>query len=174
MFSFSNILSDLQAVIAVHAARNRALTVLLVALWGRIARMKTRLERLVALWRAGKLPPSRAPQVRGAVVAGLRARKGFPTPVGWLTRKLGYEVAVFGSQLRHLLTDEECVAFLEAVPQAGRILRPLLRMLSIDPLPEVILSVRPVVPEAGPVAEPAEPISMVGIVVSPGPQISRA
>ena len=171
MFSFSHILSDLQAVIAVHAARNRALTVLLVALWGRIARMKTRLERLVALWRAGKLPPSRAPQVRGAVVAGLRARKGFPTPVGWLTRKLGYEVAVFGSQLRHLLTDDECVAFLEAVPQAGRILRPLLRMLSIDPLPEVI---RRVVPEARPVAEPAEPAAMVGIVVSPVCKFSSA
>jgi hypothetical protein len=49
MFSFSNILTDLQAVIPVHAARNGALTVLLVALWGRIARMRTRLERLMAL-----------------------------------------------------------------------------------------------------------------------------
>ena len=60
MFSFSNILSDLQKVIAAHAARNRALTVLLVAVWGRVARMRTRLERLVALWRAGKLPKPRA------------------------------------------------------------------------------------------------------------------
>jgi hypothetical protein len=165
MFSFSNILSDLQAVIAVHSARNRALSLLLVAVWGRIARMKTRLERLVALWRAGKLPKARAPQARGALVAGLGARKGFPTSTGWLTRMLGYEVAAFGGQLRHLMTDAECVAFLEAVPQAGRILRPLLRMLSIDPLPEVIVRV---VPEAGPVAE------MVGIVVSPASHFLRA
>ena len=70
-----------------------------------------------------------------------------------------------------MLTDEECVAFLEAVPQARRILRPLLRMLSIDPLPEVILAAKRVVPEVVPVAEPA---SMVGIVVSPGFQFSRA
>ena len=65
MFSFSNILRDLQAVIAAKAARERALTVLLVAVWGRVARMRTRLERLVALWRAGKLP-----KVRGASGCG--------------------------------------------------------------------------------------------------------
>ena len=165
MFSFSNILSDLQAVIAVHAARDRALTVLLVALWGRIARMKTRLERLVALWRAGQLPPQRGPTVRGAAGTQAGARQAFPSRVAWLTRILGYEVAAYGSQLRHLLTDAECVAFLDAVPQAGRILRPLLRMLSVDPLPEVI---RRVVPEAAKVAE------IVGIVVPPAINFSRA
>ena len=169
MFSFSNILSDLQAVIAVHAARNRALTVLLVAVWGRIARMRTRLERLVALWRAGKLPTPRAPRVGGA--AGTKAgtkKHSFPSARGWLTDKLGYEVAVFGSQLRHLLTDAECVAFLEAVPQAGRILRPLLRMLSIDPLPEVIQPAMRAIPQAVPAEE------MVGTVVAPDVQFLSA
>ena len=121
MFSFSNILTDLQAVIAVHAARNRALSVLLVAVWGRIARIRTRLERLVALWRAAKLPKARALQVRAAAGTQAGARRAFSSRVAWLTRMLGYEVAVFGSQLRHLLTDDECVAFLEAVPQARRI-----------------------------------------------------
>ncbi len=161
MFSFSDILSDLQKVIAVHAARNRALTVLLVALWGRVARMRTRLERLVALWRAGMLPKPRAPLVRAERVAG--ARQGFPASRGWLTRELGYEVAVYGSQLRHLLTDAECVAFLEACPQAGRILRPLLRMLSVDPLPEILVRVVP---------EVAASVDRVGIVVSPEFQFS--
>jgi hypothetical protein len=170
MFSFSNILSDLQAVIAVHAARDRALTVLLVALWGRIARMRTRLERLVALWRAGKLRTPRAPRVprvRGTAQTQARTKQSFPTSVAWLTRKLGYEAAVFGGQLRHLLTDAECAAFLAAVPQAARILRPLLRMLSIDPLPEVILPLKPAAPKAGLAAE------MVGIVVAPVCQFSR-
>ena len=165
MISFSNILSDLQAVIAVHAARNRALTVLLVALWGRIARMRTRLERLVALWRAGKLPAARAPRVRGTTQRQVRTTQSFPASLGWLTRKLGYEAAVFGSQLRHLMTDAECAAFLEAVPQAGRILRPLLRMLSIDPLPEIIQIVRRVVPVVA-----AEVVEMVGVVGSIGSQ----
>ncbi len=164
MFSFSNILSDLQKVIAVHAARNRALTVLLVALWGRVARMRTRLERLVALWRAGMLPKPRAARERAARVA--EVRQVFPTSRAWLTRELGYEAAIFGGQLRHLLTDAECVAFLEACPQAGRILRPLLRMLSVDPLPEVILRVERVVPEV------LATVDRVGVVVAPGFQFS--
>ena len=170
MFNFSGILSDLQAVIAAHAARNRALTGLLVAVWGRVARMRTRLERLVALWRAGKLPPAQAPRVRAAAARSAGARQVFPTTRNWLSRKLGYEVVGFGSQLRHLLTEAECVAFVEACPQAGRILRPLLRMLSGDPLPEVIVKMKRVVvvPVAAPVVE------MVGVVVSPDSQILRA
>ena len=170
MFSFFNILSDLQKVIAAHAARNRALTVLLVAVWGRVARMRTRLERLVALWRAGKLPTSRAAGVGDAAAARKPAgiKQAFPTGRNWLTHRLGYEAAAYGGQLRHLLTEAECVAFLEACPQAGRILRPLLRMLSGDPLPEVIVKAKRVFPEAAPVAE------MVGIVVSPGSQFLRA
>ena len=169
MFSFSNILSDLQKVIAAHAARNRALTVLLVAVWGRVARMRTRLERLVALWRAGKLPTPRAPRVREA--AAERDPHGnkqvFPTGRNWLTHRIGYEAAAFGGQLRHLLTEAECVAFLEACPQAGRILRPLLRMLSGDPLPEVILKMKRVAPQAAPAAE------MVGVAVLPISQFLR-
>jgi hypothetical protein len=51
MLNFGNILSDLQAAIAVVSARRRALTPLLVAVWGRIGRMRVRLERLVAMWR---------------------------------------------------------------------------------------------------------------------------
>ena len=78
-----------------------------------------------------------------------------------MTRRIGYEAAAFGSQLRHLLTDAECVAFLAAVPQAARILRPLLRMLSGDPLPEVIGRVKPMVATAAPVA------AIPGVVVSP-------
>ena len=146
MFSFSNILRDLQAVIAAKAARERALTVLLVALWGRIARMGTRLERLVALWRAGKSPKARAPRDGVARTRTASVRVAFPNGAGWLTRKLGYEVAAFGGQLQHLLTDAECAAFLAAVPQARRILRPLLRMLLIDPLPEAVrLPPKPVI-----------------------------
>ena len=169
MFIFSNILSDLQAVIAAHAARNRALTVLLVAVWGRVARMRTRLERLVALWRAGKLPPPRAARVRAVAPTPSGSKKPiFPTTRAWLSHKLGYEVVAFGSQLRHLLTDADCAAFLAAVPQAGRILRPLLRMLSGDPLPEVIHKAKRVVPEATLVAE------MLGVVVSPVSHFLRA
>ena len=129
---FSAILINLQATIAAHAARNRALTVLLVAVWGRIARMGTRLERLVALWRAGKLPAPGGPRP-GRERRKSIARTRFPTAPAWLVRKLGFEVAAYGSQLQHLLSEAECAAFLAAVPQAGRILRPLLNMLGVVP-----------------------------------------
>jgi hypothetical protein len=51
----------------------------------------------------------------------------------WLVRQV-QKSAAFGSQLRHLLaTDPEIPAFLEACPQAGRILRPLCRALGFNP-----------------------------------------
>ena len=172
MFHFSGILRNLQAVIAAKAARDRTLTVLLVALWARIARMGTRLERLVRLWRAGTLPAARAP--RSTTAAGrapaTKPKIIFPTAPGWLRRKLGYEVGAFGSQLRHLLTEAECAAFLAACPQAGRILRPLLRMLSADPVPEIVrLPPKPVVPAAKAAAAKA-----VGVVAAPASQFLDA
>ena len=154
MFSFSNILSDLQAVIAAHAARNRALTVLLVAVWGRVARMRTRLERLVALWRAGTLPKVRAPRVGRVGATGMRVR--LPTGPAWL---LDYvrEAGGFGAQIENLLTQEAFAAFVAAVPQAGRVLQPLCRMLGVGvrvaraPVPKKVWGV----PVVGPVIAPA-------------------
>jgi len=164
MLSFSLILSGLQAAIAARAARDRRLTVLLVAVWGRIARMGARLERLVALWRAGNLPvarPARAKRIRVA-----SARPAYPTAPGWLVRELGYEVMAFGSQLQHLLTEAECAAFLAAVPQAGRVLRPLLRMLGAAPLPAVVRPKAAVVTAAAGPALLVE-IGLVGGVAAP-------
>ncbi len=140
---FSSILTDLQAVIAAGAARDRRLTVLLVAVWGRVARMRSRLERLVALWRAGTLPAPRLRQVVRARAAGVVPQLRFPTIPGWLRHRLGHDVSAYASQLQHALGEAECVAFLAAVPEAGRILRPLLRMLTPDAVPDVIRLVRP-------------------------------
>jgi hypothetical protein len=129
MSNFLSFLTHLQAAIAVVAARERALTVLLVAVWGRIGRMGTRLERLIALWRAGKLPKqrkSRAGEKRDRV----RTPEILPRAPAWLVAAV-HEAGPMGNYLEHLLTQEECVAFLAAVPQAGRILRPLCRMLGV-------------------------------------------
>ena len=140
IFSFSPIIIAIQAVIAARAARDRTLTVLLVAMWGRLARMGTRLERLIALWRAGKLPAPHKPRLDQTETRDRKpgTRPSYPSAPGWLFRELGYAVGPYGVRLRELLTEAECVEFLAEVPQAGRILRPLLRMLSFDPLPEVI------------------------------------
>ena len=143
MLHFSAILTDLCAAIAVVAARDRRLTPLLVAVWGRISRMSVRLERLVALWRAGKLPlapVARAPRNRQAETpAGRPAgpRQSYPASRAWLVVRV-WEATAFRSQLEHLLSQEDCAAFLAAVPQAGRILRPLCHMLGVETVPEVV------------------------------------
>ena len=50
MNTFTAILTDLRAAIAARAARDRAMTALLVLVWGRLARAAGRLERLYGLW----------------------------------------------------------------------------------------------------------------------------
>ena len=128
----------------------------------RIEEMQQRLERLVALWRAGKLPAARAVQARGAVVASVGVRvRVYPTNVAWLTRMIGYQVAAFGGQLRHLMSEVECERFLADCPQARRLLHPLVRMLSADPMPEVLRRVRRVVPRV------ASDAAVGGVVVAP-------
>jgi hypothetical protein len=163
MFNFTTVLTGLQAAIAVVAAREQTLTALLVAVWGRIGRISTRLERLIALWRAGKLP--KPPVFRGRV-AGTPTRapvRIFPGVPAWLLVAVR-EAAPFGARLEELLSEAECVAFLAAVPQARRLLRPLCRMLGVGVAPRPPGRVRAVwqAPKSAPAVAPA------GLVVGPG------
>ena len=136
MHNLSLIFTQLQAAIAARAARDPRLTVLLVAVWGRVSRMRARLERLVALWRAGNLPAPRPTRVRVPRKA-TRQKAAFPNGAGWLRARV-LEAGAYGTQLQHMLSDAECAAFLAAVPQAGRILRPLFHMLGVSPVPEPV------------------------------------
>jgi hypothetical protein len=133
MLHFTSVLTGLQAAIAVVAARECALTVLLVAVWGRIGRISRRLERLIALWRAGMLPAPRAQRARRGRTPGTPATKAvsaFPTTPAWLLVAVR-EAAPYGARLESLLSEAECEAFLAAAPQARRLLRPLCRMLGV-------------------------------------------
>ena len=136
MINFSALLTHLHAAIAVVAARERHLTVLLVAVCGRIGRMRTRLERLVARWRAGRLLAPRKSRAGAVRRPSVRVPSIIPRTPAWLLVAVR-EAASVRSQLEHLLSDAECEAFLAAVPQAGRILRPLCRMLGIGEKPQV-------------------------------------
>ena len=163
MFSFSNLLSGLQAAIAVVAARERALTVLLVAVWGRIGRISKRLERLIALWRAGMLP---APRVRRGRVPGTQVSKPvsvIPATPGWLLVAVR-EAAPFGAGLESMLSEAECVEFLAAAPQARRLLRPLCRMLGVGVVAPKVGKVRAVWQR--PQSAPA--VAHASLVVGPG------
>jgi hypothetical protein len=55
-----------------------------------------------------------------------------PRKPGWLVALVGYEAAGFGSQLSHLLQDEEMKRHLAATPRLGKALWPVCRMLGID------------------------------------------
>jgi hypothetical protein len=163
MLNFALLLTRLQAAIAVVAARERTLTVLLVAVWGRIGRISARLERLIALWRAGKLPKARRWLGR---VPGTQARKPaskFPATPAWLLVAVR-DAAPFGAGLDSILSEAECAAFLEAVPQARRLLKPLCRMLGVGVKAPRTGRVRTVwqVPKAEPVR------AVAGLVLGPG------
>ena len=122
---FTILLTSLQAAIAVVAARDRGISAFLVLVCGRIGRATTRLERLVALWRAGMLPAVKVGGSRAGVGLGVvRAKSVFPTGPAWLLEHVR-EAGAYGSQLEHLLTGEEARAFVAECPQAGRILRSL-------------------------------------------------
>ncbi len=130
MFTFSDILTALQAVIAVASARDRSMPMFFIALWNRVGRMRVRLEKLIALWRAGMLPKAR---VRGSQAGAsperVRTEKlTFPSVRGWLIPRVG-DAAKFGAMLETMLTQEECVRFLDEVPAAKRIVGVLQRML---------------------------------------------
>ena len=130
MMNFSFLLTQLQAAIAVVSARERHLTLLLVAVWGRIGRMRTRMERLIARWRAGTLPAPRKSRVGEMRTPSVRTPSIIPRTSAWLLVAVRDARAMRG-QLEHLLSEAEWVEFLAAVPRAGRILRPLCRMLGI-------------------------------------------
>ena len=155
MNNFSIILTNLKAAIAVVAARERSLTAMLVLVWGRLSRMVVRMERLVARWRAGKFPKARASAAGRVGATGVRVR--LPTAPAWLTAYVR-EAGGFGAQIENLLTQEEFAAFVAAVPQAGRILRPLCRMLGVGVRvvrkPKVVWAVAPEVVRAGLVVGP--------------------
>ena len=136
--SFSLLMLGLKAVIAEVAAPDRSRTAFLVFVWGRLSHMVVRFEKLYARWKAGTLPKHRGPRPppaqREEDDAKPRAKPPFRLPGGrmWLVRHV-QKSAAFGSQLRHLLaTDPEIPAFLEACPQAGRILRPLCQALGVN------------------------------------------
>ena len=163
MLNFTALLTALQAAIAVVAARERTLTVLLVAVWGRIGRIGTRLERLIALWRAGMLPAPRVFRGRVAGAAVTRPEAALPATPAWLLVAVR-EAAPFGARLEELLSEAECAAFLAAAPQARRLLKPLCRMLGIGVPPPRSGKLRPVWQR--PQSAPA--VAQAGLVVGPG------
>ncbi len=106
-----------------------------------------RVESLVARHRAGRLRarPHRARTVQPREeIARAAPKRRLPARFGWVVEWLGHHAAGCAAQLRHMLThDPDLVALLDAGPQAGRVLRPLCRMLGMEPGPDLPPSLFP-------------------------------
>ena len=128
------IVAGLAALVAWRFLRLPHLVALIIPLWTRLTRTARRFDRLV-------LRPARPPKPRAdsaeksqlSSVDNARPRSAaLPSGRGWLVRELGYEAVAFGLQLEALLAEPAMQAMLAALPGAGRILRPLCRMLGVS------------------------------------------
>jgi hypothetical protein len=114
---------------------------MIVMVCQRVRRVEQRVERLLARFRGGWRPVVGVRRGRGAGgrdagMASVRvslAAARLPRGFGWLLPLVPCQAANYASQLRLVLAEPEMVALLAAVPQAGRVLRPLCRMLAIAP-----------------------------------------
>ena len=113
-------------------------------LWHYLADTRRRLVALHARFAAGTL--SAAPRRRAVA----RPAAGRETPTGAVSEPRAririppvevfspYGLGCYATELRELVDDPETRALLAASPQAGKLLRPLWRKLSSEPLPEAL------------------------------------
>ena len=134
----------LRHAIALRGGRNHAVIPLVVLLWSYLGRAAARFDALAVRLAAGRVtkprrsrrdqPPAHDP---GPPQDPRPRKPRVPGGHLWLFRLLPATAAGHGSQLRHLLCEPEMAAFLGASPQAGRLLRPLCRLLGIKPAPDL-------------------------------------
>jgi hypothetical protein len=189
------IVGGLCRALAAHAGKDHSAAPLVLLAWTRLRRLSARFASLAAAGRVGRLAPaSVAP--RRADPAALFPLPDLPQPYrlprgfGWLLR-LAPETAAYGGQVEHWLADPELAAVLAKAPQAGRILRPLCRMLGVRPGPALckprleakassvapaVSGRRPAVP-GGPdavwSAEPPRPAGARSILAGADPPLGR-
>jgi hypothetical protein len=133
----------------------RRLTLILFALREIVGRRLSNHPTLahipLVLWRRCAFAVQRATRLASRLAAGRRSRRHHPRPGRprpatrkpvlrlpsaplWLVRRLGWEVAGYGSQLRALLQDPNTAALLAEAPGLIRTLRPIARILGVSTL----------------------------------------
>jgi hypothetical protein len=147
-------LALMRKVVAITVRQPPGLSVLFANRMARTARL---LQAMVAAYQAGTLKPPRTRKPAGTApatsaappeAADSTARPADPTPApaapvptlalprgrGWLGRLVPRVGHVSGG-LNQLMAEPQFLAFLEAAPQAGRLLRPLYWMIGVKPPP---------------------------------------
>ena len=124
---FGVIMAGLGALIARRFLKMPHLSTFTVLLFSRLHRAVRRFHR--ALISPGRV---RAPRARADRAAGARSvQPRLPSGRGWIVRELGWEAAAYLGYLEQLLAEIETQAALAEAPRAGRILRPICRMLGV-------------------------------------------
>jgi hypothetical protein len=147
---FGGIVAGLYALVAARFLKRPHLATFILPLCNRFNRARQRFERLMALLAAGKLP--RQPQARerppqpdkqepvtqtpseptpSPSAARTPPAARLPSRRGWLLRELTWEAAAYRGYLEQLLAEPAMAEILAAAPAAGRILRPLCRLLGL-------------------------------------------
>lgn len=170
------IMAAMAVVVANHVAGLRAIGSALVPMlslvtW-RLGRIAQRLDRLMLRWQAGTLPRPRDPRAPRPA-AEVRPRINVPNSHAWLVRRV-QPTAQFITQVETFLADPRTQALVAAAPQAGRLLRPLCRMLAIAPPDWLRLPARPRRPRPAPVQPAAPPAEPPGTPDRPLPPYIRA
>ncbi len=119
------ILAGLAALIARAFLKHPRHVAVILPLWARLTRAARRFERLMARLTEGKTPRPSRPGHSGPPPTPL------PTAHGWLVVALRHEAAAYACQLEAFLAEPQTAALIAHSPQAGRILRPLCRMLGL-------------------------------------------
>jgi hypothetical protein len=127
----AGLIDGLCVAIAAHGVRGLLTAPLLLLLWSRLRRMALRARRLANRIEAGvPLPVPRKPAPRSTPS---RPYLRLPRGVTWLVRAVP-ATASGAATLRFLLDDPEMAAMAE-LPPMRRLLRPLCRMLGVQPPP---------------------------------------
>jgi hypothetical protein len=123
------ILDALCKAVAAHGARGVLTVTLQLLLWSRLSRMAQRSRRLAARIAAGT--PLFTPRTRAPRRTPSRPYARLPGSLTWLIRAV--PGTAFGAgHVRLLLTDPHMAALADAPPMR-RLLRPLCRLLGVEP-----------------------------------------
>jgi len=141
--AFALIVESMCRAIAVRAARDVVGRAALVVLWSRLRRLARRVGNVAQRVAEGRFDP----RPRSPAPAG-RARRGTaPSWPGGLRAlaRLAPETVCYGGQLRALLAEPEIAAMLAAAPRLARHVRPLCRLLGVEPPPPLPAPQRPAI-----------------------------
>ena len=151
---FAMIMAGLGALVARRFLRMPHLARFTLQLWTYLNRAVRRFHH--ALTR----PTTPRARTNRAHVARVRPPR-LPSRRGWIVRELGWEAATYLSQLEALLAELATQTALADAPAAGRIVRPICRMLGVsaEATPKPVQATKPVTaPPAcpAPIGLPAE------------------